>query len=85
MVLVCLFKKQNLINYVWSYFRTVSQSKSSSFQNFIPELTAIFGLGPPLVEVLASRKTNRYLAPVASKHLRDTPLTLLPGCILILP
>lgn len=69
-----------------SYLKELSHSKPSSFRDLFPNWTASFGLVPPLVELLAARRSiNRLLAGRTVKHLRDKLLTLLPGCIRRLP
>lgn len=64
---------------VLSYLTEMSHSNPPSFGDCFPKLTANFGLVPPLVVALAVRRIIRLLAGPTGGHLRDKPLTLLPG------
>ncbi len=69
-----------LINcFIISYLRELSHSNPSSFSGCFLKLAANFGLVPPLVAELAVRRMNGLLAGTAGGHLRDKPLTPLPG------
>lgn len=73
-----------MATYAWTniflaYLKELSHSRPSSFFDCFPKLTANFGLVPPLVVALAVRMINRPLAGPTDGHLRDKPLTLLPG------
>lgn len=70
------------------YLQELSHSNPSPFWDGFPKLTANFCLVPPLLAALAVRRINRLLAGPTGGHLRDNPLTLLPGragCIRRLP
>lgn len=68
-------RKTMISRRLFCYLTARSHSSSAYFEDGIPKLTTNFGLVPPLGDALAARK----IAGPTGGHLRNMPVTLLPG------